>query len=1761
MHASTTTTHALCVVLCCVALGLARSSLAGSVRTAMFGHVDASHTPRRVLSLVFVQCEPPVNKIVGMIFTPPECNVTALPLQMCNYTCSAGYSLTGSASRFCLNRSLADGGPVFTGTLPRCDSIINFCNVTVTVQNGTLATPATQLGLVERVRCNPGYGFLFDPLISCVLSPNGISGAILWNGTLFNTSFVISCPLNDSFCPVPIAWSNATYLPSVCPRSLGAQCTLLADPGYDTTAPGSQSASSTCVIANGTGAWAPAYGIARKTARYCATPGAPFELLSNQCVNATLGSKCVFSCIFGFTLANCTQSCNFTCAAGVPGVGGGIWSGLQCLPAPCPTLVPPPYTLVANSTGNFTGGVAGTIVNVTCMQGYDLMSGLGPVPFQAVMCSPANLNWTPLFLPCVPKPCTPLVPPAFGYAVANVTGVTGQSREIRCNLGYYVTPSQGCNASTEECWALRYCQPSGLFNNSAVQCLPIACPPLPAPSNGSFSSSTGPAFSSSILTCNQGYRERNGTVRTNCLPNNFTTSLWSTPLPECEPNQCILFEPPANGFIDGPPNAKPKTLEWRITRCDSGYRLILPDTPTDPGYSCDPITSECTLARQCLIWGNWSASEPICEPLPCPALTAIGNSSYSNLTGQTRDLVDVTCFPGFALVGSFQVPARIACTAVPGNFTHSRWAHFSGLVSGDELPLSGFACLQQVCNESIISPSNGLAFPFFGAVGDVAQYQCNAGFQRVGSATRTCLPNQTWSGMPASCLARLCLPNMTNPANGVFAPLFGVTFARSTLTCNVGWHVASASDGVRSINHTCLTSSVWHPLVNASLTGSCAGDACVPLMPPANGFIIGAAPGGPASGTTGVSRSIRCNPAYELYESASSNVLNPLYQRTCQPDHSWAPGPPDCRLIQKYCPPLAAPPNGTLFRPAGEPDCAQVLGSTCGTSICNRGFQRSGSGLSTCVLQSQDTGVWQTDILCSPCPRGDYAVVQPGTPDQWTCAICPMGGVCLGGDKEPYAEDGWWRNPETDTFLTCVPASTCVGGACRRGHTGFKCIQCEIGYYKKDGELCVTCPPSKQIVYPLFLVLAVLLCLMLVRLARRSTHYFASLSVGISFLQIIAILPSYKVAWPPIAKTFFRLLAPLSLDISSLFEPQCVVSRGQTPFVVIWYLKVSLPLIFAGIFVLGAGVTLGYHWLSNRLCHRSTGASTGALGACRKCCLTPLSTAKLRLLLWSCVNAFLTCCVLSYIVVLSAALSVYGCTRQRDGTVTMDAEPAITCTSLTWRRLVTVSVFVSFFFGLGFPAGVLYVLRVRRYSLWKDKNIVRFGLLYQRYVPGRYLYEIVLLGRKFLFVFGKAVFPMYPVAQLAWAMAVVLAGAVLQQRIWPFRDRMVNALELTHLLCAVVVLLFGVIFGATSSSMSARSRNGMAWFMISLIVVNIVLMSVAVVLAIRRVRALVARGVMGGIASDSVTVHPPFISCDMRLLARKRMTTPHASLLYLALSVRDKSAAPADQSGARFACLLEQLDRGLGASAVEVLHPVDSAPARYARVYQPPRCDYVLAWFLAPCRGTYSAHVALARAEAHGAAEAVVDFFFATESGCLDERQELVQAAALHERGGCVLSPVERVLTARASCEFTITCPGLAQAFVSFARSPAELNEAHARSAGQPLFNSVREADALSVRTASIELPAAGVVGVWGEFPDARSRDSAQLAGSLALLDSQPGSGTELANRMSRAMETLVLLAVYDIADEPGDGNSSDEHKSSVDEHIAITDIEASELR
>ncbi|KNC55095.1 uncharacterized protein AMSG_10693 [Thecamonas trahens ATCC 50062] len=549
---------------------------------------------------------------------------------------------------------------------------------------------------------------------------------------------------------------------------------------------------------------------------------------------------------------------------------------------------------------------------------------------------------------------------------------------------------------------------------------------------------------------------------------------------------------------------------------------------------------------------------------------------------------------------------------------------------------------------------------------------------------------------------------------------------------------------------------------------------------------------------------------------------------------------------------------------AADPTCATCAALNFGVSCLQCPIGHHGSGDNTdgpCELCSAGTFKDVTTALqrCKPCDagtvRGKLSAMWPRTSDRkrWGDDGCGMHPTA-----KPIPNSGFYPLPgqgvTSGLYEPCTPAGVCLrGGVCRFGHIGERCSQCIKGWAKNPSSgLCEKCPSSIPFIFMGLAVLGIILCILLIKLARKNTAFFTAASVGFNFLQLIAVLASFQIKWPGWTQRFFEILSAANIDLQ-LFKPECLVSSSSDAYFTIWATKLAAPWALLVMFAVGFSIFRLY-------------------AAARK--WTAPAKASMK---YAFTNASVMAMFVMYLLVTNTALEIYPCTKQADGKYTMNREPSIRCYQGKWFELLVGSICAMIMFSLLMPLGVLKVLHKRRFNLWKRKNLARYGLLYLRYRPKYYFFEILVLVRKFGVVFGKVASSASVVGQVLTALAVVCLSLGLQLKTHPFATMRINRLETLMLSCAGFVLALAFVYAAADGGLNASFANTLGVVLVGVVCVAIVILLVAIVLEITKIHRMLRRGLVGKYVVDRLDVWRPFYTSGMFLLEHTQTTVGEAA--------------------------------------------------------------------------------------------------------------------------------------------------------------------------------------------------------------------------------------------------------------------------------------------
>uniref|UniRef100_H2M2H5 CUB and Sushi multiple domains 1 n=1 Tax=Oryzias latipes TaxID=8090 RepID=H2M2H5_ORYLA len=366
--------------------------------------------------------------------------------------------------------------------------------------------------------------------------------------------------------------------------------------------------------------------------------------------------------------------------------------------------------------------------------------------------------------------------------------------------------------------AERTCLHNGTWSGTQPVCQAVSCGNPGTPAHGRIVLNDGITFGNSVAyACLEGFKTSGLTTR-HCT----TNGTWTGQPPDCTVISCGDPGPIANGIYLGNDFTFNHTV---VYRCNPGHLM----EPSGPGSDVIRCSKE----------GTWNQTKPSCKVIQCgpPPQVLYGKVEGSDLSWGSS--VSYNCFHGYQL----SIPAVLTCEG-NGTWTGevpqclrklcintealismrvrvcrsevrfychaphvlvgsaSRLCQADGIWSGEQP-----ACIDPAFNSCRDpgTPAYGIPVVAQGfQVGSKISFKCRKNYHILGSTTRTCLENLTWSGTQPECVAHSCRQPET-PTNvdvrSMDLPTLGYTLL---YTCQEGFYLSGGSE-----HRTCKSDGRW----------------------------------------------------------------------------------------------------------------------------------------------------------------------------------------------------------------------------------------------------------------------------------------------------------------------------------------------------------------------------------------------------------------------------------------------------------------------------------------------------------------------------------------------------------------------------------------------------------------------------------------------------------------------------------------------------------------------------------------------------------------------------------------------------------------------------------------------------------------------------------------------------------------------------------------------------------------------------------------
>jgi len=376
------------------------------------------------------------------------------------------------------------------------------------------------------------------------------------------------------------------------------------------------------------------------------------------------------------------------------------------------------------------------------------------------------------------------------------------------------------------------CRPGYNLNGDGKTCSASSCPAIASFSNGKLDpASPATTVDSSVkFECNVGYILRGASART-CLAD----GTWSGKEPRCDLVNCII----PGELQDGTRSTAANSYNTVVTyACNSGFSLV--------GLA----------TRTCQADGTWSGEHPRCIAADCPEPAVPTNGKLIGLQRKNGDTIRYECDVGYKMVGQSYAICQggawnsptpscnlVNCGAPPaianGQISGSDYSYDAKVTyscNAANFKLSGSqertcqadgtwsgtqpACLENSCGNPG-TPANGIKVGESYKYHDVVSFQCNEGYNLIGSSTRTCQTDNNWDGTQPTCQLVDCGDPGT-PANGERLGS-DFTYGKTIVyDCNPGYQLSGSRE------RTCQLDGKWSGSIATCVVSSCGASLVGP---------------------------------------------------------------------------------------------------------------------------------------------------------------------------------------------------------------------------------------------------------------------------------------------------------------------------------------------------------------------------------------------------------------------------------------------------------------------------------------------------------------------------------------------------------------------------------------------------------------------------------------------------------------------------------------------------------------------------------------------------------------------------------------------------------------------------------------------------------------------------------------------------------------------------------------------------------------------
>ncbi|KAL9643283.1 hypothetical protein ABK040_014739 [Willaertia magna] len=495
---------------------------------------------------------------------------------------------------------------------------------------------------------------------------------------------------------------------------------------------------------------------------------------------------------------------------------------------------------------------------------------------------------------------------------------------------------------------------------------------------------------------------------------------------------------------------------------------------------------------------------------------------------------------------------------------------------------------------------------------------------------------------------------------------------------------------------------------------------------------------------------------------------------------------------------------------------------------CEVGTYNNNTGQSKCeTCPPFKTTLQQgsTNLLNCDCEKGYYR--RNGSTPYDECIACPQGADCLGRGELPKPYPGYWWDDTASTdgriiLLKCDPPNEkirCPGnltltGRCAEGYTGRLCTSCVKGTYYLSGDECKQCNQDVQLRFIIVVVVVVIIALVLFKFAQLKVTHLSSISIAVSYFQVIAVFTVYNFTWPESLHRALDVLKFFNLNLD-IFVPECIeiITYGLK-----WGLTIAMPAIFCFLLIVVFGLECLRSLILSRVpylralrmhpkvvkCYELEGNFfVRQLKILRRDIvrnlLVPRSKRELLAFGDKFIHTFIVVVSFSYVFVITKAAEIFDCQSMIDGLgkvvhLYVGSSPDLYCFENDWWIYFAFALVTFLLFGLGTILLFAYIVYKKDQAVGNMKFYARFRFLFIRFRSGRLYWEIVIILRKLLISAAIIFFSNWPILVVLFTMFVIFISFILQTHHVPYRRVFHNVMEYIVLLSTEFLLFSGLLF-------------------------------------------------------------------------------------------------------------------------------------------------------------------------------------------------------------------------------------------------------------------------------------------------------------------------------------------------------------------------------